>query len=660
MKIVYSISVITMLWSVISAQNKMFSTPLSPRIASYQIDVRLDPESRKIVGSEVLTWKNISAEYIPDLRFHLYLNAFKNEQSTFIKESGGRHRYSQLERDGGWGWINVDKIKIRDGIDITDSMRFIQPDNDNTLDETVMQVVLPAAIKPYETVEIEIEFEAKLPQVFARTGYKGDFFLVGQWFPKIGVYERAGDRYATEGQWNCHQYHAHSEFYAAFGVYDVRITVPDEYIVGASGIKISEEKNDDTSVTHHYYCEDIHDFAWTADKDFIVIEDQWQHVKITYLVQPLRAYAAHRQIRALKNALAYCNDWFGPYPYPVITMVDPQFRGLGAGGMEYPTFITVGMFWLFPDWLKLPEEVTVHEFAHNYFYGILASNEFEEAWLDEGMTTYAEMKIMNTFYGTEGGSKFSLFGLEIDNSEYVWYGYQRWPKLDVIYKNSWEYKRGGYGLMSYSKPALMLLTLENYLGQQRMKEVMRTYYERYKFKHPTTLDFTSTVNDVTGQDYGWFFDQILFGSDVLDYKVERIMNKRIPGGYQGIFGDPSSNDTVSVLPEVKTDSMQVYESKVTVAREGEVVFPVEVLVRFYDGSEIKEIWDGKDRFKIFTYKGNQKVVSATVDPDRKIWLDINFLNNGKTLVAKSAVDYKYNLHFLYWTQYLLQLFAIFS
>ena len=148
--------------------------------------------------------------------------------------------------------------------------------------------------------------------------------MVGQWFPKIGVYEEAGERYATEGQWNCHQFHANSEFYADYGVYEVKITLPNDYVVGATGVLINEEKENEGEKSLTYYCEDVHDFAWTADPNYIVIEDQWRHVKMRFLAHPGRETQIERHIGSAKIALDFFDEWYGDYPYPTLTIVDPD------------------------------------------------------------------------------------------------------------------------------------------------------------------------------------------------------------------------------------------------------------------------------------------------------------------------------------------------
>jgi len=482
----------------------MFAEAYSPRIANYKISVKLDPETKKLHGSQILTWRNDSEDHINDLQFHLYLNAFKNELSTLMKESSGNHRGFMLEKDGGWGWIEIESM-ILNNQELKGRFEFIQPDDGNPDDQTVLRIPLDHPVKPQEVITINIDFVAKLPKVFARTGYKGDFYLVGQWFPKIAVYEGAGERYATKGQWNCHQFHINSEFYADYGVYEVTITVPQNYIVGATGVLIKEDQSNEYEKSLTYYCEDVHDFAWTADPNYIVIEDKWRHVSIKFLAHPGRETQVKRHIGSAIVALEFFDEWYGKYPYPTLTIVDPVYGGIGAGGMEYPTLITVGSFWMLPDGLRLPEVVTIHEFGHNYWYGIIGSNEFEEAWLDEGINTYSELKIMETFSGMEEGSLVSLFGLNIHDREAAWKSYQYRPKRDAIFNYSWKYARGGYGSLSYSKPGLMMLTLHNYLGKETMKKVMQSYFESFSFKHPTSRDFINTVNDVTGENFNWFF-----------------------------------------------------------------------------------------------------------------------------------------------------------
>ncbi|MGA8263528.1 MAG: hypothetical protein WB779_03715, partial [Ignavibacteriaceae bacterium] len=194
-------------FSTILISQTIFKTPLSPRNASYDMDVKLNPDTKIIDGFETLHWKNLSNDNISELRFHLYLNAFKNTKSTFMKESGGQLRGINIDENEtkSWGWVDVLSMKVQNGEDLTNKIKFIHPDDDNADDQTVISVPLAKAVRPGETINLDIKFKSKLPKIFARTGFADDYFLVGQWFPKIGVYEYPGIRYATKGQWNCHQ-----------------------------------------------------------------------------------------------------------------------------------------------------------------------------------------------------------------------------------------------------------------------------------------------------------------------------------------------------------------------------------------------------------------------------------------------------------------------
>ncbi len=648
---------------------------LSPRLANYDITATLDVESRTVKATEILTWKNHTNDTVPDLQFHLYLNAFKNRNSTFFKESGGQLRGIGLDESDGesvWGFVEIESMKLLSlnqkdaNEDLTARLQFIQPDDQNKDDQTVAQVVLPSPVLPKGEVKLEIKFKSKLPKIFARTGYAADgkFFLVAQWFPKIGVYEGAGDRYvpltAPRGKWNCHQFHGNSEFFADFGVYRVAITVPKNYVVGATGALQSETEQGDTK-TLVFYQEDVHDFAWTASPLFQVFEDSYTSkdghaIKLTFLAQPQHADQAERHFTAIKHTLEWTEEWLGIYPYSTLTIVDPVYGGGGAGGMEYPTFITTGTFWKLPLGIKATEIVTVHEFGHQYFYGMLASNEFEEAWLDEGMNTWLELSVMRRYYGGEAGKQSALadktsaidfMGIRIGNPEQSRASYTSPSnaKRDTVVKPVWTYHRGGYGIFSYNKPGAMMLTLENILGEEMMKRVMRTYFERFKFKHPTTQDFIRTVNEVTGKDFTPFFNQFLYSTIALDYAVQSI-----------IIGESDDDEPEGVRADTKSTEGK-FKSKVVFERKEEAVAPMDICIKFSDGTEFREVWDGVARYKIYEFEKPAKAVAAYIDSENKYLLDVNRNNNALTTKPQTIGFWKWAMNAMFWLQNFLLIFA---
>lgn len=629
----------------------IFNEPLSPRNANYKMDVTLDVDKKQILGHEILTWRNISSNVTRELQFHLYMNAFKNDRSTFFRERGNRG--GTLAKKKAWGWIDVNTIRVVNGRDLTHRMEFIHPDDDNEEDLTVIRIPLQEPVRPGREIRIEIDFVTQLPWVYERNGYYKDFFFAAQWFPKVGVY--------SHGAWNCHQYHSSSEFFADYGVYEVSMTVPKEYVVGATGLLQSTTETN-TTKTLSFRAEDVHDFAWTAWPHFQTAKETHRGVEITILYDEYHSSSVPRYMEAMKHTLNFFADWIGEYPYPNVTIVDPPTGCWSVGGMEYPTFITADTYWNLPRGILVPELVTVHEFGHNYWYGIVGSNEFEEAWLDEGINSYTEVRIMNEYYGKEN-SFFDILGIRVgelayQRSQYI--GLARW---DRTLRNAWTYIGGGYGTLSYAKPALMLWTLENLVGQETMDRIMKTFFQRWKFKHPRSQDFIDIVKEITGEDYDWYFDQVLKGSNELDYRIYsvRTSRERKP---RGVFDQGSKKVTLSD-PEKKEESTQqesreLFRSVVKVHRKGEVIVPVDVLVVFDDGDSVRQVWNGKDRWVKYEFLKPAKLVYAVVDPDRKLVLDSNFSNNSRTVKdLRKPVTYL-SSRFLYWFESVLHIIGFFG
>lgn len=612
--------------------NSLFSQivnkePLSSRQTYYNIDATLDAAAKIVRGDMHAYWVNKSSDIVGDVRMHLYLNAFSSSKSTFNKESG----LSPGNDDKDLGWIDIKSISDKDGSDLSGSVSFISPDDGNPDDKTVINVILKKTANPGDTVFMNIAFESKLPSQIRRTGYNDDFFFVAQWFPKFGVYETPGMRYAVKGGWNCHQFHSNSEFYSNHSVYDVKISLPKEYVVGSGGMLIDEKDNSDGNKTITYRAEDIVDFAWTAWPKYAVNTDQWKHVKITFLSPPERKNQVARQLQSVKNALEYLEEKVGPYPWPHLTFVDPPAKGSGAGGMEYTTIFTSESFFGVPASLHMPEMVTVHEFGHAYFMGILASNEFEEPWLDEGVNSFMEARIMDHYYGKNSGlMDFPFFKMSDKSMSRT--SYSTMGSRQVISNNeySWNYPHGTYSMISYMKTATWLNTMMGILGEETTDEIFREYYRRWAFKHPSGKDFVNVVNDVVkkvdgdkfGPDMNWFFAQTLYGTGICDYKVSKFSNTKIVKP----TGRGEKRDSIA-----KTDTAEtLYLSVVQIERAGEIMLPVETLVHFSNGDEVKELWDGISRYKDYTYNGTNKVTWVKIDPEYKITMDVNYLNNSKT------------------------------
>ena len=625
----------------------------SPRNATYAITARLDPASRTLKGEQLLTWRNTAAIPAPSLRFHLYYNAWRNTRSSFVRQrilAGDDTIASRPESD--WGWIDVTSLKLVRAsgapIDVSNRLRFIAPDDGNAEDRTVAEVALDAPVAPGETINVQIAWSSRIPRTFARTGAIGDYYFIAQWFPKIGVFQDTG--------WNCHQFHSATEFFADFGIYDVRLTVPSGWLVGATGTERGRRDEGDRTTTHHYYAEDVHDFAWTTSPHFVERLERFGHpglpqVAMRLLLQPEHAYQADRHFTATRAALRYYGEWYGPYPYGNITIVDPAWQS-GTGGMEYPMLFTAGSRWLAPRRVAEPEDVTVHEAGHQFWYGIVATNEFEHAWMDEGINTFTTARVLDQFFGPQYYSKRYFGGFipwafddirlaRATDGNYLT-AYRTHPYLDAESLPTWQYWPGDAWVTTYTKTALWLHTLERMLGWETLQKVLSTFFARYAFKHPEPRDFFAVASEVSGRDLTWFFDQVYRSSATFDYAVDVFTSSRISD--RGFIGDLKGKGTAAL-------TTPPYRTSVVVRRQGDGIFPVDVLVKFENGPDARWTWDGKERWKAFEVDGPSRAISAQVDPERVLLLDAHYTNNSKTLEPRTtAAGRKWSLTWLIWLQ----------
>ncbi|MDX1631716.1 MAG: M1 family metallopeptidase, partial [Thermoanaerobaculia bacterium] len=560
-------------------------------------------------------------------------------------------------------------------MDLTAEARHVTPDDDNHHDRTVLAVPLPARVLPGETVRVAMDWRARVPRTFARTGRRGDFYFIAHWFPKLGVFE------GPEG-WNCHQYHANTEYYSDYGVYDVSITVPEGFVVGATG-REEERSREDGVVTRRFVQPDVHAFTWTAFPGFLETGRRFEveglpPVDVRFLYQPEHAHQVERHFHAAFAALELYGRWYGPYPYDHLTVVDPAW-GSGAGGMEYPTLFTSGTRIFKPFGSGSPEGVTVHEVGHQFWYGVVGNNEFEHAWLDEGLNTFSTGRVMQEVYGPSvrdvrylrpPGTDWRGFlpvlfrGIREEPLARRLRRYRENADWDVPSDPTFRYYPEAHGDVSYSKTALWLATLEGYLGWDVLREILSTFYDRWSFRHPGPEDFFAVANEVAAErfdderaDLGWFFDQVHRSAVTFDYRVVRAdsfaadVEGFVREGGEMVYraGDAESGEDAGT-----------WRSEVVVRRSGQGYFPVDILLTFEDGTEVREPWEGRERWRLFVHEGPSKLVSATVDPDRILRLDLHPSNNARLVEpAGPLASVKWAGKWMLWLQDLMQTFAFF-
>ena len=705
----FTAAAITLVSATLQAQTSIATNspdgkPLSTRVVAYTIDARLDTDKKSLDATETVTYKNLTGQSLPTIPFHLYLNAFR-PQSTFTHETHFSGGVRDNEADNEYpteklGSVTISHIDANNYGDLTSAMHFIAPDDGNAEDHTVTQITLPHPLAPNDSITFHLTFHDQFPLSVARNGYKRDFIMGGQWYPKPGVF--------WHGAWNCHQYHATTEFFSDFASFNVSLTLPRRYVVGASGVPTGELVNPNGTKTLSFVGEDIGDFAWAASPNFTVTDSTYLSsigpVKIHVLALAAHPRAGPRYLEITQKTLAQFDQHYGPYPYKIITVIDPE-PDSEMGGMEYPTLFTGDTDWYEPTYIT---ELTIeHEFGHQYWYGMVATNEFEEAWLDEGINSYTEVKTLGAILG----SNTSVFNRPYANaSDYELQRFEYASALDFDPVTRWAFKfrnTNSYGGVTYGKSATLLVTLESIIGRDTMDETMRTYFMRYRFTHPTTEDFLRTIEEVaikngrasvtggtvlgastetternqyhvaadtntpslgiapqdpTGlqklrpdlaalfssaphpavvpvsslRDY---FNQAVYGTQVLDYSVDSI----------------ASDPVQWWLPEPKDQKQIQYLSTVYLRRKGDFILPVTAEIVFDDGTRVREHWDGVDRWTKFTYTRNAKIISAEIDPDHLIPLDSNLFNNSYAINSNPIPTRKLTNLWLSFNQLVAQL-----
>jgi hypothetical protein len=644
-------------------------TTLSDRVVNYAIEATLDPVKHTVDGQEKLTWRNRSKREVRAVYLHLYLNAFEGSYSTFFSEKrnfGFDFRSDVPIHDGEWGHIQLDKVAQGDA---AVPWTFVHPDGGPETDHTVVRFDLPVPVPAGASTTLDMGFHDQLPRVIARTGYFGSFHLVGQWFPKIGVLELPGERGATEPRWNVHEFHLHSEFYADYGNFDVKLTVPKAYTVGATGEEQGEPSEQGGMLTHHFVQGDVHDFAWTADNqtakplDGVYTGEGSPTVKVRVLYPPEYAASAAPALKATIDSLGYFSKTLGPYPYKTVTVVIPPYNATEAGGMEYPTFFTAeGYQEVKPGTLQefMLDFVTIHEFGHGYFYGILGSNEFEEPMLDEGLNTYWDLRMVR-----ERGQAIHLttpfwkrVGVEqiILPFEYARSDAANGNPTDPTGGNSWDrFSTFGYSTV-YTRTATVMHDLEERLGKPAMEQAYKHYYALWKFRHPGIGDLQAAIAESSGQPeiVAAAFGQQVYDTQKLDDRVDSLSSDEVlPEQGTALADGKWSEATQEQVEKSIKDQREAWEKKNPDAKEGTgpfpyrtvvklrrtgVVVPETLVVKFADGSSETVVWNDDRRWARYIWVKPVKAVSAEIDPQHQHYLDASKLDDSRTIKADGSAS----------------------
>ncbi len=516
----------------------------------YVINVRLDDRTHLLYADESFTYTNNSTSTLDTIWIHLWPNAYRDRSTALCEQLDGHgeldlHFATEDER----GWIDSLDFKV-DGTAATWGYHAVHPD--------IGWVKLNAPLPPGQHATISTPFRVKIPDgKFSRLGHTGQAYYITQWYPKPAVFDAQG--------WHAMPYLTQGEFYSEFGSFDVSLTLPANYVVGATGILQNERETawmDSLSVvpykeeqyfqtiasiprykaipsspqtkTLQFTQDNIHDFAWFADKRFIVRKSEvalpksGRTVKTWALFTPKNAELWSDAVSYVNESVRFYSEWVGDYPYDACTAVDGTISA--GGGMEYPMITIIGDM---GDKQSL-DNVIAHEVGHNWFYGILGSNERDHAWMDEGMNSFVELLYMRKRYPsgglTIGGLGFlsNVLGPTNDGhrlqNEWM-YRFNARRNLDQsVSHTSSDFTSTNYGCMVYAKSALVFDHLMAYLGDDAMKNCLKAYYDEWKFKHPQPTDTRKVFERESAKDLSWVFDGLLISDVKVDVKPVSLKN----------------------------------------------------------------------------------------------------------------------------------------
>lgn len=510
--------------------------------AEYTMEIDMDVETNKFCGHQELVYENNSPDELDKVFYHLYYNAFQpgsmmDIRSRTIEDPDPRveDRIAKLAPDE-IGYHEIRYLKMN-GVP-----------QDFEVVGTILEVKLDKPILPGKKVTFEMEFESQVPLQIRRTGrdnIEGIEYSMTQWYPKMCEYDKEG--------WHSNPYIGR-EFHGIWGDFDVKITIDKDYVLGGTGyiqnpqevgcgyedpnkkmVPVNGEKK-----TWHFKAPNVHDFAWAADPDFVhdttmlnngtIIHFIFQNDTLEENWKNLKAFA--------KKGFEFVNKNFGEYPYKQYSVIQG-----GDGGMEYPMCTLITAEGSFAGLVS----VTIHEGIHSWFQGLLGTNEAKYAWMDEGYTTFAQYKTLDYLY-----DKNTLNPLSRNYMGYI--RLAQTDRQEPLTTHADFYKLNAvYGSNAYSKGAVFLMQLGYVIGEDALMTTMKQYFEEWKFKHPTPLDFKRIAEKVSGLELDWYFEQFVETTNTIDYQVSSVETS---GG----------------------------KTEITLERLGDMPMPLDVLVYKKDGS----------------------------------------------------------------------------
>jgi len=531
---------------------------------NYTIKVKLNDSEHSLSAFETIEYVNNSPDTLDFIYFHLWANAYRNNKTALAQQmatNGSGKLYFNYKKIGGY----IDSLDFK----IDDKKILVEP-HPKHID--ICKLILNKPLLPGQSVIITTPFYVKLPGDISRMGHDGQSYQISQWYPKPAVYDQTG--------WHEMPYLNQGEFYSEFGWFDVSIIIPKQYVVGATGnlqnieelawldsISKKNVKGKDIinpSKTEYktirYTENNIHDFAWFANKEYFVDKSevvlQNSHKKITTWTMFTDNYLWEDAVNYVNSSVYEYSKWVGDYPYNNCTAVQGALSA--GGGMEYPTITVISA----GDDKKTLEEIIMHEVGHNWFYGMLGFNERDYPFLDEGLNSFYEVRYMEQkFPDSNFGDFLGISSSKRNNISNTPYRFIKEFAYDVtahiaadqpINAHSKDYSSMSYFSIVYSKTPVAFYLLQEYIGKEKFDEIMQSFFQEWKFKHPQPSDLENYFRNNSDKDLDWFFDDIINSTKKSDYKIKYKHKKLIvknKGKINSPFVISGYNDTNLVFSE---------------------------------------------------------------------------------------------------------------
>jgi hypothetical protein len=433
-----------------------------PPRQAYRLSATLDPVQHRVVGQVQIEFVNTSQRALGELYLHLYPNAFESDRTVFIREGGGNIRGKTLAQRGR---IEILRLTSEDGADL------LAGADDELIpgDHTQLRVPLPRTVQPGERFGLSARFRTTLPEIVARSGYAGDFHMLGQWFPKLAKLE-------DSGAWASFPYHGLGEFYADFADYELTLRVPRAYVTAAGGVRV-ESRDEGAFRSDRFVAENVHDIAAACYPAFERTQARAGSIAIEVYAPHGYGAAAQRQAQLLAAGVRYFSAAYGEYPYPQLTAVIPPRAASGAAGMEYPTLLlSGGPWWALPPGLPDPSHdvIAIHELAHQWFSGMLASDEVALPMLDEGLAQWSSLEFLRSHY------RPAIDPFDLEEATFLFRGL---PAPSSLLPAD-QYRYENLARAVYLRPARVLHDIERRYGRPKLMAAMRRYAVSQRFRHP--------------------------------------------------------------------------------------------------------------------------------------------------------------------------------